>query len=102
LGDQFIFRNDLSRAGKKVGIDGGVCTLVGLEPMVSATLQCVATAELPRGQITVQGLATFTDGPSTFELAITGGTGRFREAHGVLTIEQVSDTESLLTFRIIR
>jgi allene oxide cyclase-like protein len=102
LGDQFIFRNDLSRAGKKVGIDGGVCTLVGLEPMVSATLQCVATAVLPRGQITVQGLVTFTDGPSTFELAITGGTGRFREAHGVLTIEQVSDTESLLTFRIIR
>ena len=102
LGDEFVFRNDLSRAGEKVGVDGGVCTVVGLEPMVSATVQCVATARLPRGQITVQGLVTFTDGPSTFKLAITGGTGRFREAHGVLTIEEASDTEALLTFRIIR
>jgi hypothetical protein len=86
----------------KVGTDGGVGTLVRLEPRVAATIQFVATARLPRGQITVQGLVRFTDGPSTFQVAITGGTGRFREAHGVLTVEEVSDTESLLTFRIIR
>ena len=73
-----------------------------LEPRVSATLQFVATAELPRGQITVQGLATFTDGPSTFRLAITGGTGRYRTAHGVLIVEEISETEDRLTFRLIR
>jgi hypothetical protein len=102
LGDQFIFSDDLFRGGEKVGIAGGVATLVRLEPMVSATLQFVATAELPRGQITVQGLVTFTDGPSTFRLAITGGTGRFRDASGVLIAEEVSDTETHLTFRVIR
>jgi hypothetical protein len=102
LGDQFIFSNDLLRAGEKVGVDGGVCTVVGLEPMVAATVQCVATARLPRGQITVQGLVRFTDGPSTFKLAITGGTGRFREADGVLTVAETSGTESLLTFRIFQ
>lgn len=54
LGDQFIFSDDLFSRGEKVGIDGGICTLVRLVPMVSATLQCVATAELPKGQITAQ------------------------------------------------
>jgi hypothetical protein len=102
LGDQFIFAGDLFRDGKKVGTDGGVATLVRLEPMVSATLQFVATAVLPKGQITVQGLVTFTDGPSTFRLAITGGTGKFRTAQGVLIVDPISDTETLLTFRVIR
>ena len=57
---------------------------------------------LPKGQITVQGLTTFTDGPSTFKLAITGGTGSYRTAHGVLIVDQTSEEESLLTFRVIR
>jgi hypothetical protein len=39
LGDQFIFSDDLFRGGRKVGHDGGVCTLVRLVPRVSATLQ---------------------------------------------------------------
>lgn len=102
LGDQFIFGHDLFRQGKKVGTDGGIGTIVRLESMVSATLQFTATSQLPKGQITVQGLVTFTDGPSTFKLAITGGTGRYRDASGVLIVEQVSETESHLTFRVIR
>ena len=103
LGDQFIFSGDLFKHGKKVGIDGGVCTIVRLEPMVSATAQCVATAELPKGQITVQGLLTFTEeteGEPSF-LAITGGTGKYREAQGQLKIDQASETEAQLTFKII-
>jgi hypothetical protein len=102
LGDQSVFSQDLFRQGEKVGEGGVVCTLVRVEPGVSATVQCVATAELPRGQITVQGLLTFTDGPSTFRLAITGGTGRYRTAHGVAIVEEVSATEERITFRIIR
>jgi hypothetical protein len=101
LGDQSVFSQDLFRGGEKVGVSGVVCTLVRLEPRVSATLQCVATARLPGGQITIQGLPTFTDGPSTFRLAITGGTGSYREAHGVAIVEQVSETEERITFRII-
>ena len=103
LGDQFIFSGDLFKHGKKVGIDGGVCTIVRLEPMVSATAQCVATAELPKGQITVQGLLTFTEeteGEPSF-LAITGGTGKYREAQGELKVDQDSETEAQLTFKII-
>jgi hypothetical protein len=104
LGDQFVFSEDLSRRGKKVGIDGGTCTLVRLEPMVSATLQCVVTADLPKGQITAQGLITFTEETEgePFRLAITGGTERYKEAHGYLKVDGESETEARLTFRIIR
>lgn len=56
LGDEFLFSDDLFSGGKKVGMAGVVCTLVRLEPMVSATLQCVATAELPKGQLAGQGI----------------------------------------------
>ena len=103
LGDQFVFSGDLFRSGEKVGIDGGVCTIVRLEPRVSATSQCVATAELPKGQITVQGLLTFTEETEgePFRLAITGGTGKYKEAQGELKVVEISETESELTFKII-
>jgi hypothetical protein len=101
LGDQFVFSGNLFRRGEKVGTDGGVATIVRLQPRVLATLQFVATAVLPGGQITVQGLVTFTDGPSTYRLAITGGTGRYRTADGVLIVEE-RETDARLTFRIDR
>jgi hypothetical protein len=102
LGDQSVFSQDLFRQGNKVGTGGVVCTLVRVEPGVSATVQCVGTAKLRSGQITVQGLVTFTDGPSRFRVAITGGTGRFRTAHGVAIVEEISGTRERITFRIIR
>jgi hypothetical protein len=102
LGDQSVFSQDLFRRGEKVGTAGVVCTLVRVDTGVSATVQCIGTAELPRGQITIQGLLTFTNGPSTFQVAITGGTGRYRTAHGVAIVEEVSETEDRITFRVIR
>jgi hypothetical protein len=102
LGDQSVFSQDLFRQGERVGSGGVVCSFVRLRPGVSATFQCVATAKLPGGQITVQGLVTFTDGPSTFRLAITGGTGRYRTAHGVAIVEEISEARERITFRVIR
>jgi hypothetical protein len=100
LGDQEVFSQDLFLQGAKVGMSGVVCTLVRLQPMVSATAQCLATVELHAGQITIQGLLTFTDGPSTFEVAITGGTGKYSTAHGVAIVEE-GETEDRITLRII-
>ena len=71
---------------------------------MSATSQCVATAELPKGQITVQALQTFMgedEEPQSNVWAITGGTGNHREAGGELKVVDVSETESQLTFKII-
>jgi hypothetical protein len=102
LGDYFVFSADLFRHGKKVGTDGGVGTFVRVESD-AFTVQFVATAVLPKGQITVQGLGTLTeDDPANLELAITGGTGRYRTAHGTLHVEDISESETVLTFRIIR
>ena len=66
--------------------------------------KCVATAELPKGQITAQGLLTFSEEAEgePFRLAITGGTGKYRTAHGEVIVKDVSETESRLTFVIIR
>jgi hypothetical protein len=101
LGDQLVFSDDLFRHGEKVGTSGGVCTLVRLDPPATFAAQCVATLQLPKGQITVQGLINFAEtGP--FQVAITGGTGRYKTAHGVMTVVGVSDTEDRLTLRIIR
>jgi hypothetical protein len=101
VGDYFTFASDLVRHGKKVGTDGGVGTIVRLEPD-AFTVHFAATAELPKGQITTQGLGTITDGPLDFELAITGGTGRYRTAHGTLSVEDIGESETVLTFRVIR
>ena len=102
LGDQFVFTDDLFRGGEKVGILGVVCSAVRITAD-AFSIQCVGTAELPKGQITVQGLITFSEATEgqPFELAITGGTGRYRTAHGVVTVEE-GETEDRLTFQIIR
>jgi hypothetical protein len=78
VGDVLVFRADLLVGGRKVGFNGGVCQLVGLP----ALFQCTATDSLPGGQLTVQGVNDFSQGNGPYHFAITGGTGRYRKAHG--------------------
>ena len=96
LGDYSVFSENLFRDGHKVGISGGVCTFVRLEHPPAA-LQCVVTARLGRDQLTVQGLA-FDQPTNVF--AITGGTGRWRDAGGQVVVGSVSDTVNKLTLFI--
>jgi hypothetical protein len=107
LGDEFVFSSVLlsREGGSQVGTDGGVCTAVrppqgGGGP----TVHCVAAVELERGQITVQGLVTFTDAPTSppFELAVTGGTGAYEGASGHLRVQPLNETDSTLTFVLER
>ena len=88
--DQFVFSNDLYRNGKKVGEDGGTCTVTRIAAGGAATLHCLGTNSLPGGQISVQGLAAPGE---SFELAITGGTGRYSKARGRVFGENTSPTE---------
>jgi hypothetical protein len=102
LGDQIVFSDNLFRGGKKVGISGATCTLVRLVPRVSVTFQCVGTLSLPRGQITVQGLVSFPEAEQApFLVAITGGTGAYRTAHGQMKVTIVSETLERLTLYLI-
>ena len=105
VGDQFVFTNDLFRGGEKLGEDGGVCVVTRLTARGASTWECVGSNVLPGGQITVQGLVTY--GPDEeikadpYLFAITGGTGRYREAHGDVRIEEVTATRFRATFRIV-
>lgn len=104
-GDEFVFTNDLFRAGTKVGEDGGLCVVTRLTAAGAATFKCVGSNYLPGGQITVQGLVTY--GPDEeikeepYFFAITGGTGRYKTATGQVKIEELGGGELRLTFRII-
>jgi allene oxide cyclase-like protein len=99
LGDQFTFSDDLFRDDEKVGIDGGVGTLVRIDEKArEATGQVVVTFRLDdEGQITAQGLVTFTEDEEENDLiatlAITGGTGEFRAARGEIEVTATDDPD---------
>jgi hypothetical protein len=67
----------------------------------SGVLQCLVTFSLPGGQITTQALNTVTNGQFTTGTqtgAITGGTGRYRDASGQFAVDVLSETEANITF----
>jgi hypothetical protein len=93
VGDYFTFTDRLYDAAQSVGTDAGVCTLADLSPR-GASVHCVATLSLRDGQLTAQGLTAFgADDPENkpFTVAVTGGTGRYRNAHGEMTITPVNE-----------
>jgi hypothetical protein len=101
LGDQFVLSNNLFRDGKKVGTSGGTCSITFFtEDFSTLTANCVLTLSLPRGQITVQGLVSFTD-PHPPVVAITGGTGAYRTAHGEMKVRFAEAGDRLTLFLIL-
>ncbi len=111
VGDSSVFSDDVSQNGKQVGTTGGECIVVRIDPegatettAESVTVECVVTLSLPDGQITVQGLVTFTNAPAQgpFTVAITGGTGKYRTAHGEVEVRELSPTEDELTVKLMR
>ena len=95
LGDMFVFTSKLTKHGKKVGHAGVVCTTTSV---VREESQCLGTARLRRGQITIQGL--LAGERDVFKFAITGGTGAYEGAEGTLVVEVISDTKDILTFHL--
>ena len=102
-GNQLLTTDDVYRHARKIGHDATVCQVMADLGRAGARFQCVATVSLPEGQLTVQGLATLTEtGNQPFTLAITGGTGAYRTAHGQAQITPVSQTEQRYTLTVIR
>jgi len=80
LGDEFTFNVRLGRHGRRVGTLSGTCSLISLSG--NGTNECDTTITLARGTVQAAGLFHF-GGPGTRStLAITGGTGFFRNARG--------------------
>jgi hypothetical protein len=78
-----------------IGYDSGTCTFTrvapdgqtGGSPFNSTLESCAATAVLPNGTVTAQGIITTKSGvPQPATLSVTGGTGAFASAHGVVKV----------------
>jgi Allene oxide cyclase barrel like domain len=98
-GDSFMFVDKLTDPadGSVVGKAHGSCTFE-----LQQWAYCQAGAVITdRGQIVVDGFIKGSDGPSTFDLAVTGGTGEFDNVRGSLEVAETSNNKSTLTFTLI-
>jgi len=93
LGDTFVVSEDLYRNGHKVGFNGAFCPAVRTQHGPVA-FQCVVTGRLAEGDLTVRGMA-FEQPTNVF--AITGGTGRWRNAGGQVVVQGILQPTSQIT-----
>jgi hypothetical protein len=94
LGDELVFTANMKKGDAEVGHDAVVCTITSVE---REEFECVATAWFTGGQITVQGLV---GGSESFDLPITGGSGKYEGAEGHVNVRGVSETKEILTFHL--
>ncbi|MFF2775803.1 hypothetical protein ACFVU3_12910 [Streptomyces sp. NPDC058052] len=107
VGDSFAFADDLSRTkgGESVGRDGVGCTVVRAGN--PADLLCVGNFVLnggPGGQIAGQTMLSVDptdDAPAAFDIAVTGGTGDFKDVRGYIRSTPDGDY-SRLEFHLTR
>jgi Allene oxide cyclase barrel like domain len=96
IGDVFVFQSDLldPATNEKVGTTEGHCMLVTASEDLT---DCDASGVLAGGQIRVAGASSQAD---VTVLAVTGGTGAYRNVRGQLTIETIDDTTSKDTLEL--
>lgn len=98
LGDYFVFHDKVYYHRKQVGALNGQCTTTYLTSTEGAQ-QCLVTASLPKGDLTVHGIVAFQlseEEPGDATLAVTGGTGRYAGAGGEVRVHFVSDEKSII------
>ena len=99
VGDVLGFANEVfdENNANKVGSDNGACTRTA----AGAAWECIWTLTLADGQITVEG--PFYDAGDSV-LAITGGTGAYKEARGQMKLHarNAQGTEYDFTYEIVK
>lgn len=93
IGDIVAFTQTLTRGGKQVGLAHVAAVVVDHKRHLS---QANATVQIPGGTVEVAGIVTMT---SRFRLAVTGGTGRYVGATGVLKFHN-KHGQQLLTLKL--
>ena len=96
-GNVLTFANPVfdRKDAQQVGSDQGYCIRI----VVGQTWECNWTTFLPKGQITVEG--PFSDSENTV-LAITGGTGKYRNARGSMDLKSLEGgTKFEFVFHVI-
>jgi hypothetical protein len=97
LGDEIVFHDQLFANGKRVGDQLGSCVIASLAPQLLAN--CSVVIRLPGGNLTGQSIAI--QGPEPREIAVTGGTGRYRSAGGEGTLVEFGNGTGRLTLRVL-
>jgi hypothetical protein len=85
-GDLYVFEDQIFKTSKStnaIGTAPGTCVLI--DP-AALRYQCEITSKLPDGDISSSGILELRVGTVSTG-AITGGTGRFRNARGQATLE---------------
>ena len=98
-GDELFIGGTVLRAASphtEIGTFGVHCVATGVG---GSQVLCDAAYVLPAGQITAQVLVA-TQPPASFKVAITGGTGRYRNAEGQATIVTLNQTDDDVTFSL--
>jgi hypothetical protein len=98
-GDDELGTMHLVRAGKSVGWGVTECRTVHVGRQ--AEQLCTFALHFGNGQIVATGaVRSGQRGPGTFSLAITGGTGHFREARGELLVTATNGRSVPLTVEL--
>jgi hypothetical protein len=85
-GDRWFFIAQLTQNSRQVGLSPHKCTAVTADYSI-----CEAVANLPGGQVTLEGAFGGSNVLPRIVVAITGGTGKYRDAAGQVTITLNAD-----------
>ncbi|GAB3900221.1 hypothetical protein GCM10029964_087260 [Kibdelosporangium lantanae] len=87
VGDLYVYSGWLRKDGRRVGQGGGSCQIIQVDG-AKITTQCLLTARLDQGSLTMQSL--WVTGESPLDMAITGGTGAYRDAQGTVRVWDIA------------
>jgi hypothetical protein len=87
-GAQVVWTDDLFVKGHAavVGEQSGFLTIVRVLPSTQVRFQNICTFTLTKGQITAQGIWDSYPGAHRIKLAVTGGTEKYENTHGVVDV----------------
>ncbi|MFJ9417211.1 hypothetical protein ACIRPT_23905 [Streptomyces sp. NPDC101227] len=98
LGDMDVYSGSAIRDGRRVGRGGGSCQVIHVNGK-ELTTQCLITIELERGSLTMQSL--WGGGKGSLDMAITGGTGIYRNARGTARYWDIATPNERLRAEIL-
>ncbi|MFD8009494.1 hypothetical protein [Streptomyces sp. NPDC058955] len=99
LGDMDVYSGTAVEDGRSVGRGGGHCQVVHTKGE-RTTSQCLITMEVEEGSLTMQSL--WTKGAVSLDMAVTGGTGVYRDARGIARFWDIATPDERVRIEILR
>ena len=98
IGDELTFHDQLFSRGRHAGDELGSCVVVSISPNPTLA-NCTVIVRLPGGNIVGQTPAV--PGPAPKQLALTGGTGSYRNVGGAGTLVEFGNGKGRLTLHVM-